>query len=91
MDFGIQLIILVLFGVTGFIMEKIVGINTYRLFSDLIAAFFLIAMIGFITPAMLNPDIAVTATTNMVNFFVDSLPSIVIGDIAGSVIAEITG
>jgi len=91
MDYGVQLVLLVIFGFVGFVMGKIVGINPYRIFSDLVAVIFVIALISFVLPVITNPDIAPTNLENMIKFFVRYLPIIIIGDAAGTILSMITG
>ncbi|MHC1565507.1 MAG: hypothetical protein ACXQS6_04215 [Candidatus Syntropharchaeales archaeon] len=91
MDLGTQLIILIIFGVVGFITDKIWGINPYKIFSDIGAAIFLITLIFFAFPASTDPNIVAKNIENMVYFFAESFPSMVIGDIAGTIVSEITG
>lgn len=90
MNYGTQLIILIIFGLIGFVMDKIIGIDPFRIFSDLTAAITVIALISFVFPAATNPDAALSNMDNMINFFVESLPSIVIGDAAGTIVSRIT-
>lgn len=90
MDLGAQLVLLIIFGIVGFITDKIWGINPYKIFSDIGAAIFIISLAFFIFPVTINPDMAVKSIENLIKFFVESLPNIVIGDIAGTFVSKIT-
>lgn len=86
-----NLIFLVIFGVSGFIISSFWGINPYRIFSDIGEAFFVIFLFIIFLPAIVNPDNTLETIPNILNLFVSNLPGIIIGDAAGSIIAAITG
>jgi len=90
MELGMQLVLLIIFGIVGFITDKIWGVNPYKIFSDIGAAIFIISLAFFILPAAISPDAAVKSVENLTKFFVESLPSIIIGDVAGTVVSKIT-
>ena len=90
MDLGITLIALIIFGVFGFIISKIWGINPYRIFSDISAAVIIIAMFAIIFPSIQDPNKAIDTIPALVNYFGAALPGIVIGDIAGSFVSAVT-
>ena len=92
MDLGMQLILLIIFGIVGFITDKIWGINPYKIFSDISAALLLLSFMFFIFPAMTNPnpDVITKSIESLLTFFVESLPSIIIGDVAGTFVSRIT-
>jgi hypothetical protein len=91
MDMATNLIFLVIFGLIGFVISKIWGINPYRIFSDIGTVVIMVPLMFFVINASLNPENALNLIEPMVDFFVNNLPGIMIGDIAGSLIAEITG
>jgi len=91
MDLGTNLIFLVVFGVFGFAISNISGVNPYRIFSDIVAAIFIILLFIAILPGIFNPENALDAMPNVVEVFANNFPGIVIGDIAGSIIGVITG
>lgn len=91
MDLGAQLILLVIFGIVGFITSKIVGINPYKIFSDLGSAIFILALTFFIFPASSDPNLVAKNLEKMIEFFAKSLPSMVIGDVAGTIVSAIMG
>ena len=90
MDLGTNLIFLVVFGLVGFGISKIWGINPYRIFSDLMAAFIIILIIIAMFPAILEPEKAIETIPNMIDVFANNLPGIIIGDIAGTIIGGLT-
>lgn len=91
MDAGTNLIFLIIFGIIGFIISKIWDINPYRIFSDLLAGIFVISLMLLLLPVILNPSSSLDYIPLVINLFVNNLPGMVIGDIAGSIIASITG
>lgn len=86
-----NLIFLVIFGVSGFVISKFYGINPYRIFTDLGEAFFVILLFIIFLPAISNPENALETIPKILDLFVSNLPGIIIGDAAGSIIAAITG
>lgn len=90
MDLGTQLIMLVVFGIMGFIMDKLVGINPYRIVSDISVALFILTLTFYIKPVS-DSQLALKNLENFITFFVESLPSMIIGDIAGTIVSQITG
>jgi len=93
MDLGMQFILLIIFGVVGFITERLFGINPYKIASDLAATVLIIGLVFYILPITINPspEIAAKSIQNLVNFFVNSLPSVILGDVVGSIVSAITG
>ena len=91
MDLGTNLIFLVIFGIFGFVISKIWDVNPYRIFSDIVAAVIIIMLVIAMLPAIFNPENALDAIPNVVDVFANSLPGIIIGDVAGSIIGTITG
>ena len=91
MDLGAQLILLVIFGIVGFITGKIVGINPYRILSDTGSAIFILSLTFFVFPLSSDPNLVAKNLENMIEFFAKSLPSIIIGDVAGTFVYAITG
>ena len=91
MDLASQLILLIIFGIIGFITEKLIGLNLYRIISDLGTAILVLALVFFVYPLSPDPNIIAKKLEIMITFFVESLPSFVIGDIAGTFVSVITG
>ena len=89
MELGINLVFLIIFGLFGFFINKIVGFNPYRIFSDIIGIVIIISLLIAMWPAIVTPEKSIEAIPNVVDVFVNNLPGIIIGDIAGSIISEI--
>ena len=89
MDLGMQLILGIIFGIIGFLTDKIWGIP-YKIFSDIGAAIFIVSLMFFVSPVVVNPspNVAAKSIEKLVKFFVESLPSIVVGDIVGTAVSE---
>ena len=90
MNLADMFIFLVIFGLVGFVISKIWGINFYRIFSDVSAAIIIVMMLIIMLPAVFNPENALDTIPDFIGYFVSVLPGIIIGDIAGSVVGEIT-
>jgi hypothetical protein len=91
MDLGTFLIFLIIFGIIGFITEKIWGINPYKIYTDIGVLILVIVIIFMFFPIIFNPQDINGNTQRIVVFFVKILPGAIIGDVAGSVISKITG
>ena len=91
MDYSTTLIFLVIFGLIGFITEKIWGHNPYKTYSDIGAMILMFSIIFFFLPAIINPENALTQIEKLPIFLTKILPGMIIGDIAGTMIAKITG
>lgn len=91
MDLGTNLIFLVVFGIVGFLISKFWGINPYRIFSDLGTMAIVVPLAFFMIKASLNPEESINMIGDIMTFFVENLPGILIGDIAGSIIGAFTG
>lgn len=84
-------IFLVIFGVVGFITEKIWGTNPYKMYSDISMFVILLVVVAVILPAINNPEYIEGNVDRLVNLAVNILPGVIVGDMAGSFVAKITG
>jgi len=91
MEPGTFLIFLVIFGIIGFITEKIWGLNPYKIYSDIGALVLVTGVMFVMFPAIIHPEDLDGNINRIVTFFTNILPGAVIGDIAGSIISKITG
>lgn len=91
MDLATNFIFLVIFGVIGFITEKIWGFDPYKWYSDLGAVILSSGIFLLILPIVLNPTDVSGNTNRVVLWFTNVLPGTLIGDVAGSFISAITG
>lgn len=96
MDFTTQFFFFLLFAIVGFITEKAIGLNIYKVYSDTASAIFIISIYTILFPVMATPENISSedlvfrirvVTENLVN----ALPAMVLGDVAGSIVANITG
>ena len=90
MDLGTNLLFLVIFGLFGFFISKFWGFNPYRIFSDIVVIVVILTLVIAMWPALVAPEEAIDSIPNLVDVFVNNLPGILIGDIAGTVISELT-
>jgi len=91
MDLSTNLSFLIIFGVFGFIISKIIGINPYRMVSDITSTVIIILLVIVFLPALINPKNATDVIPNVITVFTDNFPGIILGDIAGTFIGAITG
>ena len=89
MDLGNQLIFLVIFGLIGFVIGYFTGFNPYNLYSNIGAIIILVPVFYILIRTAINPDLALDSLNNVINWFVNNLPGIVIGDVAGAIIGGI--
>lgn len=91
MDLSTNLSFLIIFGVFGFIISKIIGINPYRMVSDITSTVIIILLVIVFLPALINTKNATDVIPNVITVFTDNFPGIILGDIAGTFIGAITG
>ena len=91
MDFGTNLIFLIIFGIFGFVISKIWDVNPYRIFSDITAGAIIILFVIAMWPAIVEPEKATESISNLVDVLANNFPGIILGDIAGTIVASITG
>jgi hypothetical protein len=79
----------VIFAFIGFITDLIWGLDVYKIYSD-IGAIIVISVISFmVIGATKNPNSAIDVTEKIVNYFVNQLIPMVIGDAAGTFVSNI--
>jgi len=87
MDYSTFFFFCIIFAFIGFISTKIWGIDVYRIFSDL-GAF--IVLVPFLSLLIIKPE-SVNETadilSNLMISFGNALPSMIIGDVAGTLVA----
>ncbi len=91
MELGTLFIFLVIFGIVGFITEKIWGLNPYKIYSDIGALILLTGVLFVMLPTIVNSEDINGNTNRLVLWFTNVLPGALIGDVAGSFVAELTG
>jgi len=89
--YGQLLIFSIVFGVIGFIISKIFGINPARIVSDIFIIPVIAAIIYFFVLTYLSPDKMISTFSAFLLFFVKNIPSMLIGDVAGTIVAKFTG
>jgi len=91
MDLGAFFIFLIIFGIIGFITEKIWGLNPYKIYSDIGVLVLATGIIFVMLPTVFNPEDINGNIDRIVLWFTNVLPGAVVGDVAGSFVAELTG
>lgn len=91
MSLETNLLFLVIFGIFGYICQKIwnFNLNTYCEIFGTISV--ILSLVVAFLPAIFNPEDVVSNIDRIVNWSVAILPGTVIGDIAGQIVYKITG
>lgn len=79
----------VIFAIIGFITDMIFGLDVYKLCSDMGAIIFVSVLSLFVFQVSNNPQESLIIIEKMVNYFVDNLIPMVIGDAAGTFVSNI--
>ena len=90
MDYGTLLIVLVIFGVISFIIEKIWGINPYKTYVAIGAVTLFFSLLYIMLPVMYPPYNINLSMERLTTWLVSFLPGAIIGDVAGVMIAKFT-
>lgn len=91
MDLGYFFLFLLIFGVIGFIIEKIWGWNPYTIYNHIGAIILVSGIIFIMLPAVFNPQDIEGNMNRVVFFFINILPGEIVGEAAGAFIAKLTG
>jgi len=91
MDLGYFFLFLVIFGVIGFVIEKIWGWNPYTVYSHIGAIILVSGIIFIMLPVIFNPEDINGNINRVTTFFVNVLPGEIVGEVAGAFLAELTG
>jgi hypothetical protein len=91
MDLGTNLIFLIIFGVAGFIIDKIWDFDPAEYWAKFGTASVGITLLLAYLPIVFNPEDIMGNVERLTNWFVAILPGTIIGDLAGQIVAEITG
>ena len=91
MDLIINFLFLVIFGIVGFVTDKICGFNLAKICSDIGAVVFILLIYSFIPREITDLNQSINNLENMLTFFVNALPGILIGDSAGTIVSQLTG
>lgn len=91
MDYGTLLIVLVIFGVISFVIERLWGFNPYQAYVAIGLITLFGSLIYIIAPVMSPPYNLELSIDRWTKWMVSFLPGAIIGDIAGVIIAKVTG
>lgn len=91
MSLETNLIFLVIFGVAGFLIDKMFDFNPTEYWAKFGSISLGVSLILAYLPAVFNPEDVVGNIDRLMNWFVAMLPGTVIGDLAGQIVAKITG
>ena len=91
MSLETNLIFLVIFGVIGYIIERIYDFNPAEYWAKFGSISVAVSLIIAYLPAVFNPEDVVGNIERIMNWFVAILPGTIIGDLAGQIVSKITG
>ncbi|MEK6915591.1 MAG: hypothetical protein AABW89_03570 [Nanoarchaeota archaeon] len=91
MSLETNLIFLVIFGLIGYIVQKVWDFNPYTYYERFGAVSVVLSLIIAYLPVIFNPEDVINNTNRIVNWFVAILPGTIIGDVAGQIIYKWTG
>ncbi|MFH1311432.1 MAG: hypothetical protein ABIH65_03445 [Nanoarchaeota archaeon] len=86
-----NLLFLVIFGISGYVVNKIFDFNP----AEYWVKFGTISIIASLTiaylPTVFNPEDVVNNVLRITTWFTNILPGVIIGDIAGQIVSSFTG
>ena len=91
MNLEMNLLFLLVFGLAGFIVQRIWDFNPYTYWERFGTASLGISLLIVYLPAIFNPQDVVNNIDRLMNWFVAVLPGTIIGDLAGQIISSLTG
>lgn len=91
MSLETNLIFLVIFGLVGFAIDKFFNFNPAEYWAKFGSISIIFSLIIVYLPAVFNPKDLAGNIERLMNWFVAVLPGVIIGDLAGQVVASLTG
>ena len=91
MSLETNFIFLVIFGLIGFVIDKLFDFNPAEYWAKFGSISIMVSLIIVYLPAVFNPEDVVNNIDRLMNWFVAVLPGTMIGDLAGQVVAKLTG
>lgn len=94
MDLVTNLVVLIIFGLLSFVIEMIWGVNPYHAYTAIGTITLVGSLLYIMGPSLANAgdiNAFTLSITRLTNWLVDFLPGALIGNVAGSLLAKITG
>lgn len=91
MSLETNLIFLVIFGLVGYFIEKFFDFNPAEYWAKFGTISVVASLLIAYLPTVFNPQDVVNNVNRITNWFVAILPGTIIGDLAGQIVARITG
>jgi hypothetical protein len=91
MSLETNLIFLIIFGLSGYVINKIWNFNPYEYWTRFGTISVIVSLIIAYLPIVFNPGDVVNNVNRITNWFVAILPGTIIGDFAGQIVSEMTG
>jgi hypothetical protein len=90
MSLETNFIFLVIFGLIGYLVQKIWDFNPYKYYEWFGTISIVASLIIVYLPAVFNPEDVVNNVNRLMNWFVAVLPGTIIGDVAGKFVYDLT-
>lgn len=90
MSLETNLIFLVIFGLIGYVINKIWDFNPAEYWAKFGTISIVISLIIAYLPTVFNPEDVVNNINRITNWFVAILPGTIIGDLAGQIVSSLT-
>lgn len=90
MSLETNLVFLVIFGVAGYVINKIWDFNPYEYWVKFGAISIGVSLLLAYLPTVFNPEDVVNNVNRLMNWFVAVLPGTIIGDLAGQIVSGFT-
>lgn len=91
MNLETNFIFLVIFGLVGFVIDKFFNFNPTGYWAKFGTISIMVSLIIAYLPVVFNPEDVIRHVERLMNWFVDVLPGTIVGDLAGQVVAKLTG
>ena len=90
MSLETNLVFLVIFGVAGYVINKIWDFNPYEYWTRFGTISIIASLVIAYLPTIFHPEDVVNNVDRIMNWFVAVLPGTIIGDLAGQIVSSLT-
>lgn len=91
MSLETNFIFLLIFGFSGFVIDKIFNFNPAEYWEKFGTISIILSLVIAYLPAVFNPEDVVGNVERLTNWLVAVLPGTIMGDFAGQVVSNLTG
>lgn len=90
MSLASNLVFLIIFGIAGYVIEKIYDFDPAEYWAKFGAASIAISLLIAYIPALFNMQDVANNVLRITTWYVNVLPGVVIGDLAGQIVSAVT-